>query len=171
MRKNAQVSLKKLRVEEANKLIIPLINSFTATLEALNLFESNDVLTRKEEANGDADSSNFKWPSPKGFCEFISCVSTFSNLSDDALRTVALSCLLLSSTPLAKQTDPKLYEKFLSKLLANNSQIKHTIFQLLKLLNKDLVNLTTNTDALNQVIHYFKFIWTTLFKIFVFRLS
>jgi hypothetical protein len=140
-------------VEEANKLIIPLIKTFNTTLEALNLFENTESLSRKEETNGstDADLAGFKWPSSKGFCEFINCVASFNNLSDDSLRTLSLNCLLLSSSPLAKQIDPKIYEKFLSKLLANNSQSKHTVFELIKLLNKDLVNLTTSTDALNQV--------------------
>ena len=93
IRKNAQASLKKLRMEEANKLILPLINTFTTTLEALNLFENTESLSRKEETNGNSDteSASSRWPSSKGLCEFINCVSSFNNLSDDALRTVSLN--------------------------------------------------------------------------------
>ena len=125
IRKNAQASLKKLRVEEANKLILPLINTFTTTLEALNLFENTESLSRKEETNGNSDteSASSRWPSSKGLCEFINCVSSFNNFSDDALQTVSFNCLILSSSPLAKQVDPKLYEKFLSKLLALSKQV------------------------------------------------
>ncbi len=55
IRKNAQASLKKLHMEEANKLILPLINTFTTTLEALNLFENTESLSRKEETNGNSE--------------------------------------------------------------------------------------------------------------------
>ena len=147
IRNNAQIVLKKLRIEEPSRLLIPLLNTVYSVLESLNLFDSLDHHT----ANNDhSEAETAKWPSSKGLCELVICVSTSQNLTDDNLRAISLRCLKLSNVPMAKQVDPRLYEKYLKRVLENNSQSKLTVPELVKILNDGLVDLTTNTAYLNQ---------------------
>ncbi len=153
IRKNAQNVLKKLRIEEPKRLLIPLIDSVTTLCESLNLFETADNILKKDEANGTSDSTDSvsKWPSAKGFCEFINCIAAFNNLSDEFFQMIVLKSLILCNSPLVKHIDSNLFEKFLKRLLASNVQINRSVIETIKILNDNFVILTTNKSTLNQV--------------------
>lgn len=150
LRKNAQLVLKKLKIEEPNRLIIPLITTLTATFESLNLFDSNDLI--KDEPSDASSDQSARWPSSKGLCEFVLCVTYFQNLTaDSTLRTIVLNCSNLANTPLARQFDPRLLEKFLKKLLETNFQNNKSLSDLFKLVNSDFIENITNSTSLTQV--------------------
>ena len=67
------------------------------------------------------DDKEAEWPSGKGMCEAMLTFASVPSLSSiQDLELIAARCLFLCNLPRAKLCDPNVYEKFLTRLLAEN---------------------------------------------------
>ncbi len=146
--------------------ILELTDSMLSSFDLIN--DCNNTLLA-ENRTVDNDCDDCSWPSAKGINELLLCISCLKNLTVNDLKSLALKTLNIANLPIMIVFDKSLYEKFLRKLLMNNSHLNVLMSDLIGTQTERLIDLTTRQNNLSKVsiICYFHVFLMINFNFFI----